>query len=110
MSLHDDVAAACRLLESRHGFEAHEVLEPHWLEAKARGDIDAVCVLQALIKLGAAQVKRARNNGRGERSHVDGARQLLDHASPGAVVCGVDVARVRRALDAFVAHQPVVLC
>jgi Domain of unknown function (DUF309) len=109
VTLEHDVARACVLLEQGHGFEAHEVLEPHWLDAKARGDTDAVCVLQALIKLGAALVKRAHDNARGERSHVDGARHLLALASPQAAVCSVDVDRVARAIDAFVARQPLVL-
>ena len=64
---------ACDLLDADCGFEAHELLEALWHEARARQDSDDEHILRGLVRLAAARVKAHQGNAGGQMSHLDGA-------------------------------------
>ena len=74
----DDDAVAfawgCDLFDAGCFFEAHELWERCWLQAKQRADVDDEALLHGLIRLAAAGVKLRADNPVALRSHVAGAR------------------------------------
>jgi hypothetical protein len=72
----DGVAFAwgCDLFDAGCFFEAHELWEGCWHQARARGDDDDVALLHGLIRLAAAGVKLGAGNTIAVASHVAGAR------------------------------------
>ncbi len=72
----DDVVFAwgCDLFDAACYFEAHELWERCWLQARNRGDVDDEALLHGLIRLAAAGVKVSTHNSVAARSHVVGAR------------------------------------
>ena len=88
------VDVGCMLFERGQGFEAHEVWEFAWKDAKAAGRADDERVLRAMIKVAAAMVKVRQGNPIGVRGHAKGARLVLDDVR-GDVVLGVDVTALK---------------
>jgi len=68
-------------------FEAHELLEPAWMGSP---DPAERSLLQGLIKVAAADVHAVRDNPKGVRRNLEGARDRL-RAGAGGTITGVTV-------------------
>lgn len=99
-----------------HGYfwEAHESWEALWHAYPAESE--AAKLLQALIKLAAANVKRREGRPRGVERHAGKCRTLLSGLPPDAKLFGLTAAALHETLDATAAaagsgapHPPVPL-
>jgi predicted metal-dependent hydrolase len=78
-------------------FEAHEMLEPAWM---GTDDLPERELYQGLIKLAAGHVHRERDNPRGMRKNLEGARSRLTEAMEGgADERGLDLPALIASID-----------
>ena len=68
-------------------FEAHELMEPAWM---GTADVAERDLIQALIKVAAADVHAVRGNPAGVRRNLEGARDRLRSGAGGSIT-GVEV-------------------
>lgn len=83
-------------LEAGYFWEAHEVLEPVWMNAPANAP--ERFLVQALIQLANAALKHRMGRPNASRRLCAMAAGLLDRSGPpGASVMGLEIDRIRRA-------------
>ena len=97
----DLVDEGLALYHRGEGFEAHEVWERVWREAKADPKrVDEERVLRALIKLAAAMVKVKQKQVAGVLAHAIGARELLEQVSADVLVAVAHVRSIANDVEA----------
>ncbi|MBD3868496.1 MAG: DUF309 domain-containing protein [Acidobacteria bacterium] len=92
---------AVDLFNNHYFWEAHEALEPLWLDAGR--DSHAGRFLQGLIKVSAALLKHSMGNMEGAVSHAAGGGALLCGA--GGVFLGIDGADLAARVIAFITGE-----